>query len=318
MGGAGGRAGVPVAVKAATLPTVLADTAAAASFVGAGSSSARATSESADAEGDGVPLVAAAVFSPSAENALPAPPPAALAPALAAEPHSELADDRPPRGGAAALLAWFASPAARLWFPDLSPVLAPLPLLCVLGGASLCAGVLNGMLGAGGPPLMLAYSFLQLDKEILRGFGVVPSVFMVLRLLLYVAAPNGVFEPEREAAGYALIAVAAAGGSAAGGRMRASCSATALLRAILALVWLSGWSMLGAFAEPLPAALFGALSAAWLLLLAVAARWPREFAAVRGRLCPRRARGAAATAPPAVATPALLLSPLPPISPPLK
>ena len=118
-------------------------------------------------------------------------------------------------------------------------MLPPLLLLAVLGFASLCAGVLNGMLGAGGPPLMLAYSFLELDKDVLRGFGVVPSVFMVLRMILYVAVPNGVFDTQ-ELFLYAIIGLASAGGSAAGGRLRASCSATALLRAILGLVWLSG------------------------------------------------------------------------------
>jgi hypothetical protein len=154
-----------------------------------------------------------------------------------------------PAGGAAPLAApapqlgavelFFASPRGRLWFPPVSPVLPPLLLLSVLGFASLCAGVLNGMLGAGGPPLMLAYSFLELDKDVLRGFGVVPSVFMVLRMILYVAVPNGVFDVQ-ELFLYAMIGLASAGGSAVGGRMRASCSATALLRAILGLVWLSG------------------------------------------------------------------------------
>jgi len=233
----------------------------------------------ADAESDGNQLVPARAEEPPP---LPSPPPSP----------SPLPPSLPPAASEAPTLAssksaaaqWLTSPAGQAWLPSLSPVLSPLPLLGVLGGASLCAGVLNGMLGAGGPPLMLAYSFLELDKDVLRGLGVVPSVFMVLRLGLYVVAPNGIFDPAGEAATYALIAAASAGGSAAGGRLRASCSATALLRAILALVWLSGWSMLGAFVDSLPAGLFGSVTIAWLVLFGAAARWPRGFAAVRKRL----------------------------------
>jgi hypothetical protein len=230
-----------------------------------------AGSDSAES-GDGSRLVVAPTAAPGALAA------AAAAAAAAAPP--------PPPRGAAAL--FFASERGLAWFPPVSPVLSPLPLLSVLAFASLCAGVLNGMLGAGGPPLMLAYSFLELDKDVLRGFGVVPSIFMVLRMILYVAVPNGVFDTQ-EVLVYLLIGVASAGGSAAGGRLRASCSATALLRAILGLVWLSGWSMLGAFSDALPAGLAGASTILWLLLFAAAARWPAEFRAARLRVCSRAA-----------------------------
>jgi len=181
-------------------------------------------------------------------------------------------------------LQWFESPAGLLWFPRISPVLSPVPLLLSLSFASLCAGVLNGMLGAGGPPLMLTYSFLALDKDILRGFGVVPSVFMVLRLVLYVSQPNGVWDVNNEWLLYCAIGVAAAGGSVLGGRLRAFLDAPAMLQIILALVWLSGWSMLGAFSQALPAGLFSASTLLWVVLFAGAARWPLEFDAVRQRL----------------------------------
>jgi hypothetical protein len=140
------------------------------------------------------------------------------------------------------------------------------------------------MLGAGGPPLMLTYSFLALDKDILRGLGVVPSVFMILRLVLYVSQPNGVWDEGSEWLLYCAIGVAAAAGSVLGGRLRAFLDAPAMLQIILALVWLSGWSMLGAFSHALPAGLFSASTLLWVALFAAAARWPLEFDAVRQRL----------------------------------
>ena len=150
------------------------------------------------------------------------------------------------------------------FFPAISPVLSPMPLLLVLVAASLCAGVLNGMLGAGGPPLMLAYSFLDLDKDVLRGFGVVPSVFMALRLTIYMTSPGTVFDPSGEWPTYLFITAAAFFGSWIGGALRSRCSGPALLRAILALVWLSGGTMLGVLSEAVPTALFFSLTFAWL------------------------------------------------------
>jgi hypothetical protein len=49
------------------------------------------------------------------------------------------------------------------------------------------------------------------------------------------------------------------------------------MRAILALVWLSGGSMLEALGKPVPAAIFFSLTALWLFALAVSAAIPLTF-----------------------------------------
>jgi len=175
------------------------------------------------------------------------------------------------------ILLWFASPQGVSYFPVISPVLSPAPLLAVLCSAALCAGVLNGMIGAGGPPMMLVYSFINLDKDILRGFGIVPSVFMVLRFIAYVAYPGAVFDIQGEWILYISVGVASGVGSQAGNYFRQWATGPSLMRAILALVWLSGGSMLEALGKPVPAAIFFSLTALWLFALAVSAAIPLTF-----------------------------------------
>jgi hypothetical protein len=179
--------------------------------------------------------------------------------------------------------AWFKSPQGLLYFPIISPVLSPAPLLAVLCSAALCAGVLNGMIGAGGPPMMLVYSFINLDKEVLRGFGIVPSVFMVLRFIAYVAYPGAVFDIKGEWALYLFVGIASGAGSQFGNYFRKYATGPSLMRAILSLVWLSGGSMLEALGKSAPAAIFFSLTSLWLFVLAFAAAVPLSYSRVMNR-----------------------------------
>lgn len=79
-------------------------------------------------------------------------------------------------------------------FPPLSPVVTPKYMLILLVVGSVFSGFLGGLFGAGGPPLMLVYAQLKLDKDDLRGFCVAPSMFMIARLIMYIASPGSVFD----------------------------------------------------------------------------------------------------------------------------
>jgi hypothetical protein len=92
-------------------------------------------------------------------------------------------------------------------------------MLLLLVPAAMCGGVLGGLMGAGGPPLMAAYSVLDLHKDVLRGFGVVPSCFMLVRLALYTSNEGAVAQAS-EAALYALIMAGGLAGVSAGARLR--------------------------------------------------------------------------------------------------
>ena len=139
-------------------------------------------------------------------------------------------------------------PALARYLPALSPVLSPLPMLLLLVPAAMCGGVLGGLMGAGGPPLMAAYSVLDLDKDVLRGFGVVPSCFMLVRLALYTGSEGAVAQAS-EAALYAMIMAGGLAGVFAGGRLRPWVDGERVVLLILALGWVAGGLLLGLFVE---------------------------------------------------------------------
>ena len=81
-----------------------------------------------------------------------------------------------------------------LIFTALSPIVSPRPMLFLLLLGSVFSGFLGGLFGAGGPPLMLVYAHLNLNKDVLRGFCIAPSFFVLTRLIMYITAPGSVMK----------------------------------------------------------------------------------------------------------------------------
>ena len=52
--------------------------------------------------------------------------------------------------------------------------------------AGSCSGLMNGMTGMGGPPLILLYSFLEIQKGIVRGTNAWLNVFSFIRVIIYI------------------------------------------------------------------------------------------------------------------------------------
>jgi hypothetical protein len=227
-------------------------------------------------------MLASARAQPRAEGSASARAPAAPAPA-------------PAPAATPALLPAAPSPCCALppalapYLPPLSPALSPLPMLLLLVPAAMCGGVLGGLMGAGGPPLMAAYSILDLDKDVLRGFGVVPSCFMLVRLALYTSNEGAVAQAS-EAALYALIMAGGLAGVSAGARLRPWVDGERVVLLILGLVWLASGLLLGLFVEAGVTAGYGAGAVAAAGLWAAAARSAR-CAARMG--CGRRQAGLA-------------------------
>ena len=106
---------------------------------------------------------------------------------------------------------------------------------------------------------MLAYSLLELDKEVLRGFAVVPSVSMLVRLALYTGSDGSVFEPVEEMWMYLGILVGAISGTFAGTRLRVHVNTEGVIAVILSLVFLASALMLGVGFQVGTTALYGTL-----------------------------------------------------------
>ena len=178
----------------------------------------------------------------------------------------------PPALAPAVPSAWCALPPALApYLPPLSPALSPLPMLLLLLPAAMCGGALGGLMGAGGPPLMAAYSLLALDKDVLRGFGIVPSCFMLVRLALYTGG-GGAVAAGSEAPLYALIMAAGLAGVAGGSRLRQWVDGEAVVLIILALVFAASGLLLGLFVQRAVTAGYAAAALGGAGLWAAAAR----------------------------------------------
>lgn len=154
------------------------------------------------------------------------------------------------------------------WFPKLSPKMQPRSMLCLLVPAAMGGGLLGGMTGAGGPPLMAAYSMLSLDKDVLRGFGIVPSAFMVVRLSMYTGSDGSVFNPRPESDGgelgvYCGIILASLAGVQFGSHFRSKFDSEALIVAVLLLVFVGSGLMLRLFVNATTTAVYSIIAVTW-------------------------------------------------------
>lgn len=143
-------------------------------------------------------------------------------------------------------------------FPPISPVLAPRGMALLLSCTSIVSGLLAGMFGAGGPPTIAATTFLQLDKETLRGFAIVPSVYMVIRLCMYTSSRGAVFDPQGEWHVYLGIWLVSLLSSHLGNKLRSRLPVQTIVLLLLWVVLLSSALLLGALKQP-------AVGAAYLL-----------------------------------------------------
>jgi uncharacterized membrane protein YfcA len=163
-------------------------------------------------------------------------------------------------------------PSLAPYLPPLSPTLSPLPMLLLLIPAAMCGGLLGGLMGAGGPPLMAAYSILSLDKELLRGFGIVPSAFMLIRLSLYTGGDAAVFSVAQEGGVYAAILVCSVAGVGLGSWLRQWVDGERVVLILLLLVYLAGGLLLELFVDARSNAALGGLTVGGCVAFAWAAQ----------------------------------------------
>jgi hypothetical protein len=132
--------------------------------------------------------------------------------------------------------------------PALGPHFSPSQTLGVLLCSGLGSGFLNGLLGVGGPPQMIAFALLQATKELSRGTSCVYSCFEVpLRAALLALGPQQTALSASAARGaFSAVAAAAGAGFLLGNFARRFADTRAILRVMLALTLLSGSMLVGA------------------------------------------------------------------------
>ena len=99
---------------------------------------------------------------------------------------------------------------------------------------------------------MVAYAFLALEKDAIRGVTVsMQSIVILIRMYALTTTKGSVFDWESESLMYAKLVVCAWAGLALGGRLREHCDSRAILHILNALLLVSAASMLGMFEQSL-------------------------------------------------------------------
>jgi uncharacterized membrane protein YfcA len=124
----------------------------------------------------------------------------------------------------------------------------------VLVAGGLVSGLLGGMLGTSGPPLIVAYAFLALDKDAIRGVTVTMQALVIgVRMWALIHSPGSVFDWAGEWHVYAGLVACSWAGLSAGAAVREYCDSRAILCVLSVLLVASAAIMLGALEEAMVA-----------------------------------------------------------------
>lgn len=155
------------------------------------------------------------------------------------------------------------SPASSVRCSSLFSPIAPRHSLhstaVILGVAGVAAGVFSGMLGVGGPPQIIAYSILRLEKGPQRGIRVLGGfMFNCLRIVMFATAPSPILSVN-DLGAYIAIAVAAVCGTIVGTRCREHVNTEVILRILYVLVFLSTFTLFNVSSSVLGLVVYGLL-----------------------------------------------------------
>jgi len=182
-----------------------------------------------------------------------------------------------------------AGPSSVCKLESVSPVYSVRAALGALFGTGVLSGLLGGLFGTGGPPQMIAFAVLRVDKDVIRGVSMVYGLLECgMRVIMFTTSDGNVFSAA-EWPIYAGIAVASWVGFVVGTWLRRYADTDMIIRMLLLLVFTSSAILLGALTTHAVAVGFAVAGAAWLGLLAFVFRHPHRWdsfsAAVRRALC---------------------------------
>lgn len=142
-----------------------------------------------------------------------------------------------------------------------------------LGGVG--AGVLGGMLGVGGPPQIMSFALLRLDKGTQRGIRVLVGLIAALfRIVSLVTTPHTVYRLADWPV-YVCVTLAAVAGTALGTYFRARVSTEAILRSLYILLILCPLTLFDITSHVLHAIVFASCVCVYAAALAVVWCRPR-------------------------------------------
>ena len=267
----GGAVAPPGSAVADPLPQREPAAAAAAAAAGKGGAAAEPAGPAEAAQGPGTDA-AAAHYASRGRSFLPWPEPEAAWGGTAEDCRVQVA-------GAPGAGEWWSLRALAEFFDGtlhpLSHTTPPSRTLAVLLVAGTGAGFLNGLLGTGGPPQMLAWAVIGAHKDLARAtFAVYASLEVPLRLYLTATGPG--WNPSRDGALYASVGSASFVCYLAGTWLRRYCDTRAILRVMLVVVGLSSSVLMGALESRGVAggcAAGAGVVGACLLALRLAPRW---------------------------------------------
>ena len=159
--------------------------------------------------------------------------------------------------------------------PPISPTASPARVLISLAAAGVGAGLLGSMFGTAGPPQMVAFSALRVDKDNLRATAAVYSILeMLARLLAYATTASSPLAATGNAPLLGAVVVCSWLGFALGSLLRRHTDTEAILGLLLVLVFVSSGILLGVLEDVRVGAAFATVGCLWGVACAVLAMRP--------------------------------------------
>lgn len=149
----------------------------------------------------------------------------------------------------------------------ISPKYGVKATLVIVAVTGLAAGLLGGLLAVAGPPLMIAFAVLDLDKDVIRAIKISYSVFEAPSRIGMFTSPASTFSIPLYGNQYLITIIFSIVGNTAGTWLRRFCDTARIVQILLCLVLLSSSILLGALEQPAVAAAFVVIVLLWLGLV---------------------------------------------------
>lgn len=182
----------------------------------------------------------------------------------------------------------------------ISPKYGVKATLAIVAVTGLAAGLLGGLLAVAGPPLMICFSVLELDKDVIRAIKISYTLFEAPSRIGMFTSPASTFSIPVYGNQYLVTILFSLLGNVVGTWLRRFCDTARIVQILLCLVLLSSSILLGALDSPAVAAAFTIVVLLWCLLVLVLRTRPGVYhggmAVMRAGLqaawaCMRQGRG---------------------------
>jgi hypothetical protein len=145
----------------------------------------------------------------------------------------------------------------------ISPAYGVKPTLLVISITGLGAGLLGGLLSVSGPPLMICFAILGLNKDTIRALNMSYSILILPSRVAMFTSSASTFNIPVYGRQYLVTIIFALVGNLVGTYLRRFCDTNRIVQILLLLVLLSSSILLGALDDAAVAATFAIAVVAW-------------------------------------------------------